>query len=266
MHHYLKLGFICIALLFTSCAQDRADSIIYGFVFGTSYSIKLAHSVDNIDSLKIQIVNRLALIDQAMSSWNKNSEINNFNNVAVNKWFQLSDDTYQVIKLALEISDLTGGYFDITVSPLVHLWGFKNHDPQIKVPSDNSIKKALQGVGYKNIQLDHVQRSIKKNKPLTIDLASIAKGYAVDAIALLLLELGYSNYLVEIGGEIKASGIRYDGKMWQIAIEKPSYSGSGIQKIIGLTNQAIATSGDYRNFFIIDDKYCTLRPEINTLV
>jgi FAD:protein FMN transferase len=255
MYKLIQIWVSLLCVLFVSCSSHKPYTNINGFIFGTSYSIKLAHSVDDVDALQIKIEQRLAEVDQAMSSWNQNSEINQFNNYPVNKWFKLSDDAYQVIHLALEISNLTRGYFDITVSPLVNLWGFKSNGTQVKVPKADAIRQELQNVGYKNLDLDNIRRSIRKHKPLTIDLASIAKGYAVDVIGKLLLDLGYHNHLVEIGGEIKAAGKRYDGTKWQIAIEKPSYSHRSIQKVIGLTDQSIATSGNYRNYFVINDTY-----------
>ena len=250
-----KIPLALLLALSVSCAAQKSYTKINGLIFGTSYSIKLAHNSDDVNALKRIIEQRLAEVDQAMSSWNQSSEINKFNNYPVNKWFKLSEDTYQVISLAIEISELTRGYFDITVSPLVNLWGFKSNSAQLQVPKTYSIKQELQNVGYKNLDLDNIQRSIRKHKPLKIDLASIAKGYAVDVIGKLLIDLGYHNHLVEIGGEIKAAGKRYDGTKWQIAIEKPSHVHRGIQKVIGLTNQSIATSGNYRNYFVIDGTY-----------
>jgi thiamine biosynthesis lipoprotein len=154
-----------------------------------------------------------------------------------------------VIEQALVISELTDGAFDITVGPIVNLWGFGPGPEPENIPDDIQINTVLQNVGYHYLQTRHDPPSIqKKRSDLYIDLSGIAKGYAVDVLAEYLEGLGISNYLVEIGGELRANGNNPDSNYWRIGIEKPITNGRMLQRVIMLDNTSMATSGDYRNY------------------
>jgi thiamine biosynthesis lipoprotein len=156
-----------------------------------------------------------------------------------------------VISLSLEISDMTGGAFDITVGPLVDLWGFGPPQRGARLPEPKRIEQTLAWVGYDKLELQSEPPAVRQTVDgLRIDLSAVAKGYAVDSLAELLKQHGIDNFLVEIGGELQLSGVRMDGTPWKIAIEKPVEEKREVETIIPLTGTALATSGNYRNFYV----------------
>jgi thiamine biosynthesis lipoprotein len=154
---------------------------------------------------------------------------------------------FDIMVLATEVSWLSNGAFDITVAPLVDLWGFgpAKHDGK---PSDAAIAEALARVGFDQIELDLLDKKVLKRKDLRIDLSAIAKGYGVDVVALWLESLGTKDYLVEIGGEMRVAGLSPRGDQWRIGVENPDVANSDTIPI-RLGNIGVATSGDYRNYF-----------------
>ena len=151
---------------------------------------------------------------------------------------------------ANSISVLSEGAFDVTLAPVINLWGFGPSGAITKKPSDTALDNLKTSIGYQTIELQG-QVLRKKSDEVTIDLSAIAKGYGVDQVAIVLEQDGVSDYLINIGGELKASGVNIDRQVWRVGIEKPHVLG-GVQKVVPLTNQAIATSGDYRNLHVID--------------
>ena len=259
--HFIVFSFFLLFL--NACSSDPKDSVIQisGKTMGTRYNISLIKpqntSIDLSKDRLQQSINALLIeINHQMSTYEKDSEISRFNNYHSTQWISISNDFLSVIKAALLISKKSDGAFDITVGPLVDLWGF---GPRIinKIPSDTLIKTTLQHTGYKKLRINESPPSLKKIDPLLrIDLSAIAKGFAVDKISHYLTQQGITNHLVEIGGEVKASGFNQFGQPWRVAIENPDSTQASTQNrhIINLTNSAIATSGDYRNYFIKDGK------------
>tara|TARA_B100000475_G_C14994571_1_gene313742 strand:+ start:238 stop:1149 length:912 start_codon:yes stop_codon:yes gene_type:complete len=216
---------------------------------GTTYSIKIktADAVVNQEKIRADIEKILLEINQKMSTYIVDSELSviNFSNSLDSNL--ISDDLFKVISHANTISKTTNGAFDITVGPLVNLWGFGPNKSENKIPSNEEIELIKKNIGYKKIYLNKETTSIKKLHPdLYVDLSGIAKGFAVDKIALYLNSYNLENYLVEIGGELIAKGTNEDNEVWQIGIENPN---NNLAKIIGLKDIAMATSGDYRNYF-----------------
>lgn len=245
---------LLLLVLATACRQEKtlAPVRLGGQTMGTTWSLTMQPVAGGTDAtvLKTQLQERLEQINRLMSTYDAESEISGFNNQAATDWFAISEETAQVIALALEISALTGGAFDISVGPLVELWGFGATARGETIPSADQVSAALAAVGYKNIRLRRDPAAISKLVPqLRIDLSAIAKGYAVDALSELLDQQGISDYLVEIGGEMKVSGSRGDGTPWRIAIEKPLEGAREVALVLPLTATALATSGNYRNFY-----------------
>ena len=155
----------------------------------------------------------------------------------------LHADTLQVIDTALSISRLTEGRYDITLEPVIDLWGFSRDKPT-PTPTNAAIEQALQQSGHH--QLVRVGQTIRKRLPgLSLDVSSLAKGYAVDKLGELVESRGISRYLVDIGGELRARGTRADGNAWQVGIENPN---GDVRQAIALQDTQIATSGSYRNY------------------
>ncbi|MAS83528.1 MAG: hypothetical protein CMF44_02650 [Legionellales bacterium] len=223
--------------------------LINGLTMGTTYSIKIktADAAVNKEKIRADIEKILLEINQKMSTYIVDSELSviNFSNSLDSNL--ISDDLFKVISHANTISKTTNGAFDITVGPLVNLWGFGPNKSENKIPSNEEIELIKKNIGYKKIYLNKETTSIKKLHPdLYVDLSGIAKGFAVDKIALYLNSYNLENYLVEIGGELIAKGTNEDNEVWQIGIENPN---NNLVKIIGLKDIAMATSGDYRNYF-----------------
>ena len=272
----IKILFVLLFVLFATGCPAQKEVAFSGRTMGTVYSIKIITGYsEGLDGLKQEIDDRLDEINRSMSVYIKDSEISLFNQSPPRKPLAVSEDFLTVIKTARTIYRQTEGSWDGTVGPLVDLWGFgtTGHDRQI--PPSEKIKKLLLKTGFDNIEVIE-NKYLSKNKPgISLDLGSIAKGYGVDQISKLIRGKGIKNYLVEIGGEVYAEGYRKDGGKWRIGINKPEKSApfNDIYKIVSLHNKAMATSGDYRNFFekngktyshIIDPK--TGYPVLNQVV
>ena len=242
--------FFVVIFLLNACTQKPESIKFAGKTMGTTYHITLANPPQNLDITQLQhmIDQRLLVINQLMSTYISDSEISRFNQSPSQQWFSLSPETMKVLLYSLSLSEKTQGKFDVTVAPLINLWGFGHKDMEI-FPDDNAIQQAMETIGWELIEIDSTQQRAKKNKPLSIDLSAVAKGYGVDEISQLLDQFSIDHYLVEIGGEIRVKGLNQSNTLWRIGIETPSVHQSGAQKIIPLNNVAVATSGDYRNFF-----------------
>ncbi len=219
---------------------------------GTSYSVKLValRPQTDADVLKAQIDSSLAKIEQRMSTYRTDSELSLFNRSESTDWVEVSAELCGVIEQALSVSEITGA-FDITVGPLVNLWGFGPSDTLPEPPAAATIAETLQDTGFELIHSDCAMPAIRKDRVgVYVDLSAYAKGYAVDQIVTLLSDHGLENYMVEIGGELRMRGHNAGGKLWSVAIEKPADFETAVQTIVRLTDAAIATSGDYRNFFV----------------
>ncbi|MDR0335933.1 MAG: FAD:protein FMN transferase [Planctomycetaceae bacterium] len=243
----------------------------HGMTMGTAYSVKVADFVKGTDpdvwkNIETRIQQRLDEIDRAMSTFRADSEVSRFNNSESTDWFDVSKETAEVVQTALEISQLTEGAFDVTIAPLVDLWGFgvnKQSGLTIKDIEEktNQIKSQI---GYDKLEVRLQPPALKKSIPeLRIDLSAIAKGYAVDCVAILLTENKCANFMIEVGGEVRCCGYKGDSinynttsQQWMIGIEKPFIvspdSFPGLQRKLPVNNQALATSGDYQNYHEID--------------
>ena len=220
-----------------------------GPTMGTTYTVKF-YTNEDMDSAwqyKDDVDRVLVRINELMSTYDSQSELSLFNQTSVNKEVRVSTELAYVIDQALMISKMSKGEYDITVGPLVNLWGFGPGKKTDTVPSIDDIAIAKQKVGFSAIALS--EQTLSKAKDVYIDLSSIAKGYGVDAVAQKLERLGIDSYLVEVGGEIVAKGAKPDGEPWRVAVESPNGGHSVAQKVVELADVAIATSGDYRNYF-----------------
>ena len=222
---------------------------------GTFYSIQLVRNQTevDVDRLAVDVETLLDEIDNGRSTYRDDSELMLFNANPDTDWVDISDDLSTVIGESLRVSKLTDGAFDVTVGPLVNLWGFGPDLAEDSIPSDIDIDLQRRRVGYRLLATRDKPPGVRKKRgDLYVDLSAVAKGFAVDRLADLLDQAGFDDYLVEIGGELKASGVKPGGGNWMVAIEQPASNARRVQKTLPLEDQAIATSGDYRNFFEID--------------
>jgi thiamine biosynthesis lipoprotein len=216
---------------------------------GTTYSITLINDENKIDKkqLEVEIEKVLKKVNMEMSTFIDKSEISKFNSSNSINWFPVSKDFAKVVKNSLDISEQSNGAFDVTVGPLIELWGFGRKTSET-IPSDKAIDLTSTYIGYEKLHTQKNPPALKKDMAkLQINLSAIAKGYGVDRVAEFLVSKGIVNYLVEIGGEIRAGGNKY-GKKWRIGIVIPDTI-SKYDKIINISNISFATSGDYFNYF-----------------
>ncbi len=245
-------------LTISACENQQINDrllILDGLTMGTAYTVKISDKSPalNTEKLKRDINSILNEVDQKMSTYIADSELSKINQTATTDRIEISEELFTVIEKAITIGQLTNGTFDITVGPVVNLWGFGPQNQPEHVPPDEDIQLALATVGYQYLHLQQSPTSLKKDrKDIYIDLSGIAKGYAVDRIAEYLETSHCRNFMVEIGGEIRAQGTNEKGKLWRIGIEKPLINQRSVQRIIKLDNISMATSGDYRNYFELD--------------
>ena len=248
----LQLAFLTFLIIGTILIIKHQHNMPYqhdrGSVFGTFYSI--TYQCDN--DLQKEIEAELKKVDQALSMFNQESIISKVNR---NEKVELNEMFLQVITLAQKVSQDTDGAFDITVAPLVNAWGFgfKTGDK----PSGTSIDSLMSTVGYKKISLKGRQL-FKENKNTMLDCSAIAKGYGSDVVAAFLRKRGIDNFMVEIGGEVVTQGISEKRVPWRIGVTKPTDDSLSVdnelQTVLNVTNKAMATSGNYRNFYYKDGK------------
>lgn len=222
---------------------------------GTSYNIKASKLPDSITLKEInnQAKQLLDKINGQMSTYQKDSELPLFNQNTSTDWIPVSPELFEVLKESLTISHLSYGVFDVTVGPLVTLWGFGPEKVTTAAPDEALIKVRLNQIGYNHLKVKGGGLFVKKDvSGLYVDLSAIAKGYGVDQVGLLLERLGITDYMVEIGGEIRVKGKNNQGQPWQIAIEKPTAEKRAIEKVLAITDTGMATSGGYRNYFEVD--------------
>jgi len=242
------------ALFLSGCTQRiRYDQfVLNGRTMGTTFSIKIVTPKDSNkinDRLPTQINALLDAINSQMSTYIETSEISRFNAYKDTDWFNVSPELAFVIKNALNISEKSSGAFDITIGPMVNLWGFGPEYHNLEIPPAEEINKRLAYVGFRNLSIRQSPVAIRKTIPqICCDLSAIAKGYGVDVVADFVTTEGYKNFLVEIGGEIRTSGFNQSGKKWRIGVSSP-VTEPGIQKVIEVNESGMATSGDYRNYF-----------------
>lgn len=259
MIRYSLILITSITILFAPLVGNaRQERLIQGRTMGTTYHIKIIGTdFSGIGILEKKIEKRLAEINQSMSTYIKDSEISRFNAFKqAGTKFKITEDFFSVMKKAETIYSLSAGAWDGTVSPLVDLWGFGRKGRKDSIPSKPTIKATLANVGFDYIQLIEPGFLIKKCADVGLDLGSIAKGFGVDAVAAVIRNEGFNDFLVEIGGEVYTSGLRVDKKKWRIGINRPRKNAAptDVYKIVELQNQGFATSGDYRNFFEIDGR------------
>jgi len=247
------LGALAIVAL-AGCSFEPEEKIweISGPVFGTSYHINvvLTDDQERLETLANGIEEVLERVDASMSTWREDSELSRFNQKTdQSEWTPVSDGLFEVLSKANEISELTGGAFDVTIGPVVNLWGFGPQARPETVPSEEKLAQVLSATGYENLELRTDPPALRASGSQYIDLSAIAKGYGVDTVARFLESEGVEAYLVEIGGEVRVSGRKPGGNTWRLAIEQPIFDGREVNRVVALESRAMATSGDYRNYY-----------------
>ena len=220
-----------------------------GFIFGTVYNI----TYQSDKNLEKEIIRELDKVDASLSPFNEKSIISKINR---NEEAVVDNYFYDVFNLAMQISEDTNGAFDITVAPIVNAWGFGFKSGSS--PTNQYIDSLKQFIGYKKVRINKDKHVVKQDERIMLDCSAIAKGYGSDVVARLFNAKGIKNYMIEIGGEIVASGLSEKRLPWKIGITKPSEDSLGtsneLQTILNITDCAMATSGNYRNFYYKNGK------------
>jgi thiamine biosynthesis lipoprotein len=224
---------------------------------GTQYSVKVVTLPDGIDAaaLQAEIDAELATVNDQMSTWQQDSELSLFNKPTGDDWFAVSRETAEVVDRGQAYYKKTDGAFDVTIGPLVNLWKFgpagdlRNRDSDSSAPTPEELAGTQAKVGGDLLEVRLDPPALKKHHPeLYVDLSAIAKGHGVDRVGRLLEKMGITDYMVEIGGEVRARGKKSDDSGWRIGIESPSYDSRQLALTVELKDMSLATSGDYRNF------------------
>ena len=275
---------LAAAHFLAGCGASPETFELRGQAMGTAWSIRVVAPADGsgvaLEPLRERVTARLEDMENVFSTWRPESEVSRFNAYPGQDWFPVSPVFLDVLKRAVEVSELSDGAFDPTIGPLVELWGFgasgeagrnsageadrgtsgeagqiSRSEPGAlaerevgRPPSQETVERLLGSTGYSHLQLRETHPAMRRMRPgVQLDFSAIAKGYAVDEVWGLLSEAGLSDYLVEIGGEVRTRGARADGQAWSIGIESPDRT--GVTEAVPLRDAAIATSGDYRNYF-----------------
>lgn len=248
-----------LAFLLVACKPavvEHPQQHLTGNTMGTYYSIKVV-DVDETraQALQTEIDRRLEQLNDQMSTYRKDSELSRFNRHQDSDPFPVSSDTARVVTAALQLGRLTEGALDVTVGPLVNLWGFGPDARPSRIPSKSLLAdtRAHTGLQHLRVAIDSESEYLYKQLPeLYVDLSSIAKGFGVDMVSEYLSEEGITDHLVEIGGEVRLSGLNRHEQPWSIAVEKPGPGTGSVQQVIAVGNGSVATSGDYRNYYELD--------------
>jgi thiamine biosynthesis lipoprotein len=249
---YYFILLLSSVLIVSACSDKPTGPQIIGSTMGTSYSIQWSDSSAKVskEAISHEVALRLEEINALMSTYIPSSQLSQFNQSRDIGWHAVDVELASLIQQALTICQQSAGAFDITVGPLVNLWGFGANDASFQFPSTTEIDITMRSIGCQHIDTRLTPPAInKKLADIYVDLSAIAKGYAVDELAKILDAHQLKHYMVEIGGEVKAKGIAPHGSPWRIGIETPHPQRGSIEGVISLSNFAVATSGDYRNYF-----------------
>lgn len=234
--------------------EQPTQVLVQGEALGTTWALKVVNGPDGVstDRLRGIVAATLEKVDASMSTYRDDSELMAVNAAEGLDPVPLSTQLGTVIAEAIDIGTASNGAFDVTVGPLVNAWGF-GADKHSKMPTDTVMMELSTRVGWDKFEV--TPRGLTKAHPdLFIDLSAIAKGYAVDAVVDDLQEAGVANLLMELGGEIVARGTNATGEPWRLGIETPSETGRDVFHAVPLRDSAMATSGDYRQFYEVDGR------------
>ncbi|WP_298719019.1 FAD:protein FMN transferase [uncultured Oceanisphaera sp.] len=248
-----------LAFLLVACkpaAVEHPQRHLTGNTMGTYYSVKVV-DVDETraQALQAEIDRRLERLNDQMSTYREDSELSRFNRHQGADPFPVSSDTARVVTAALQLGRMTEGALDVTVGPLVNLWGFGPDARPSRIPGEPLLAdtRARTGLEHLRVGIDSESEYLYKQLPeLYVDLSSIAKGFGVDMVSEYLSEEGITDHLVEIGGEVRLSGLNRHRQPWTIAVEKPGSGTGSVQQVVAVGNNSVATSGDYRNYYELD--------------
>lgn len=246
----IALAFLLFA---AGCSDSSSTEKLSGRIFGTSWNLTFHTSPEGLtpDQVESAVMDAFRVVDDSMNNYRDDSTISRLNALDANQVFEVDWDFALVFNTALDIYYATGGAYDPSVSPLVNLWGFGPKGVTQR-PSEDALDALEPIIGLEEFAWDLSTRAfVKQHAQAELDFSSIAKGYAVDLASDALLEMGIEHFMLEVGGEVQVRGLSPRGDRWRLAIENPVPARAGaVYAAIAVTDVGIATSGDYRNFFV----------------
>jgi thiamine biosynthesis lipoprotein len=245
-----RKGFVlALFVALSGCGNGDSMESFGGPTMGSTYSIKYVRNEElpAPQAVQVEVEKILADVDRQMSTYRSDSDIERFNDLPANRCQTMPVPILELVRVGEQLSLQSEGSYDLTVEPLMNLWGFGPQAREEKVPSTEALTHAMQRVGHTHLRIDGDQ--LCKDTAVEVDFNSIAAGYTVDTIAAKLESMGIHNYLAEVTGELKAAGKKLDGSPWKIALEEPRANQQVAERIINVDGYGVSTSGDYRNYF-----------------
>lgn len=250
--------FIFLAhVLLISCSRAPQELVLSGPTMGTTYTVKVVGTPATLDaeSVRRELDSVLASVDLEMSTYRDDSVISRFNASESTEWFDVTAGLARVVAVSREVSEASGGAFDITIGPLVDAWGFGPDGEPTTLPTEAGLAALRERVGFRLLDVRMSPPALRKQHPrLRIDVNGVAPGYAVDRLAERFDALEAKNYMIDIGGEVLARGRNARGEMWRIAVERPIDAEPTPFRILELDHLSVTTSGEYRHYFERDGR------------
>lgn len=250
-----KLLFAACVLLLGACTREPAVTLLAGETMGSAWTVKIAGPLpQSEDALRAGVQAQFDAVDAALSTYKTDSALSRFNDAPHADWQVLDPELFEVLQYALQLAALSEGAYDVTVGPLVDLWGFGPAPRRESPPDDAQIERVRALVGWRLVELDAAASRARRPVGVRVDLSSLGKGRGVDRVAQWLDDAGVQGYLIDLSGKLRAKGLNAEGEPWRVAVEKPeaddpSGNPNVTDAVVALRNESIATAGDYRRFF-----------------
>ena len=254
-----KIAIAAASLALAACAassrQSAAETLISGETMGSAWTVKLAGPLPApAEALRAGVQARFDAVNLALSTYRADSGLNRFNAVDTGQWVTIDAELGKVLSYALILAERSGGAYDVTVGPLVNLWGFGPDPATHEVPATAAIEAARARVGWRGVEVDLANLRARKRPGMRVDLSSLGKGRGVDRVAEYLDQQRVTDYLIDLSGKLRARGRNAHGTRWRVAVERPAADASSAAaalepEVVTLVDESIATAGDYRRFF-----------------
>ncbi|QRK82664.1 FAD:protein FMN transferase [Pseudomonas granadensis] len=247
-------GLVMLAAVLAGCGNDDTQEVVGGATMGSTWSVKYVRHAGLADpgQVRREVEGILGEVDRQLSTYRNDSDIERFNALPGDSCQAMPASVLELIGVGEKLSVESEGSYDLTVEPLMNLWGFGPQGRQEKIPASAAVAEVMQRVGHQHLRIDGER--LCKDAAVEVDFNSLAAGYAVDIIAARLQAMGIDNYLAEATGELKAQGSKPDGSPWRIALEAPRDDRQVAERVIEIDGYAVSTSGDYRNYFLQDGR------------